>query len=168
MPFYEFSANPYLLYPLENGNNCGVRYPAGYFPGRPYRTIVGDFYSNIAQDLSNLVPVRFNGSTAVSGMVLDSTGSSVTLQKEALYHIHYELMPVSGSSPETLVNITVNGVVLPQSIRQLSVNGAQVSADFTFFGKSGDLIRLNVDSSDTVSLAAGSNVNSILNITQIL
>ena len=168
MPFSEITANPYLLYPLANGSNCGVRYPVGYYTGGVHRTLIGDFYSNIAQDLSNFIPVRFNGSTVVSGMVLDPTGSSVTLQKEALYHIHYELTPASGSSPEILVYITVNDVVLPQSIRQLSVNGAQISGDFTFFGKTGDLIRLNVNASGTVSLAAGSNVNTMLSISQIL
>lgn len=167
MSYYEATANPYLLYPLSD-SNCGVRYPVGYYTGGLYKTLVGDFYSNIAQDLSNLIPVRFNGNTVISGMVLDPTGSFVTLQKEALYHIHYELTPASGSSPETLVYITVNGVALPQSIRKLSVNGAQVTANFTLLGKRGDQIRLNVNSGGTVSLAAGGDVNSMLNIVQIL
>ena len=168
MPLYEITCNPYLLYPLTDDCTCGVRYPIGYDLNRPAKAAVGDFYSNIAQDLSSIVPVRFNGTTIVSGMVLDPTGSSVTLQKEALYRIHYEVTPDSGSYPETPVYVTVNGVVLPQSIRELPRNGTQVSAHFTYYGKPGDLIRLNVNSAGTVSLAPGSSVNAMLNITEVM
>ena len=168
MPLFEIESNPYLLYPLASDYTCGARYPIGYDANRPSKAAVGDFYSNIAQDLSSIVPVRFNGTTVVSKMVLDPTGSSVLLKKETLYCIHYELTPATGFSPDIPVYVTVNGVVLPQSIRSLSPNGIQVTAHFNYFGKPGDLIRLNVNSAGTVSLRGGDNVNTMLNITEIL
>ena len=169
MPLNEITCNPYLLYPLADDCTCGARYPIGYYDASsPAKAAVGDFYSNIAQDLSSIVPVRFNGTTVVSGMVLDPTGSSVTLQKKALYRIHYELTPAAGFSSDIPVYVTVNGVVLPQSIRQLPGNGSQVSAHFIYSGEPGDLVRLNVNSAGIVSLAPGSNVNTMLNITEVL